>query len=235
MARIRSIKPEFFTSEQIADLSPTTRLLFIGMWVFSDDNGVHPASVKTLKMEIFPADVLSPQQISDMINELINASLLSSYVVEGKAYWMITGWKKHQKIEKPTYRYPLPAASPTPRRLLDDPSATEQSRAEQSRVESISCAATSFEKIYAFGCDLFPQLAPQNNSAIHQWINAGCSIELDIMPELKRYSGKPIKSWNYFTSAIMDAKATRESPAPKGTSRGGRSRSEQAKSNVTVL
>jgi hypothetical protein len=32
MARIRSIKPEFFTSISIADLSRDARLMFIGMW-----------------------------------------------------------------------------------------------------------------------------------------------------------------------------------------------------------
>ena len=31
------------------------RLLFIGLWTFCDDRGVHPASAKRIKMEIFPA------------------------------------------------------------------------------------------------------------------------------------------------------------------------------------
>ena len=44
MARIRSIKPQFWTSEQIADCSSNARLLFIGLWNFCDDCGVHPAS-----------------------------------------------------------------------------------------------------------------------------------------------------------------------------------------------
>ena len=42
MARIRTIKPEFWTSEQVVDCSPTARLLFIGLWNFCDDGGVHP-------------------------------------------------------------------------------------------------------------------------------------------------------------------------------------------------
>ena len=41
MARIRSIKPEFWTAEQVMECSPMARLLFIGMWNFCDDGGNH--------------------------------------------------------------------------------------------------------------------------------------------------------------------------------------------------
>jgi hypothetical protein len=49
MARIRTVKPEFWTSEQVMELSPLARLAFIGMWNFCDDAGVHTASAKRLK------------------------------------------------------------------------------------------------------------------------------------------------------------------------------------------
>jgi hypothetical protein len=50
MARIRTVKPEFWTSEQVMNCSRDARLLFIGMWNFCDDGGNHPASAKTLKV-----------------------------------------------------------------------------------------------------------------------------------------------------------------------------------------
>ena len=56
MSRIRTVKPEFWTSEQIIACSPIARLLFIGLWNFCDDNGVHPASYIRLKAEVFPPD-----------------------------------------------------------------------------------------------------------------------------------------------------------------------------------
>ncbi|NHZ93635.1 hypothetical protein F2P45_32245 [Massilia sp. CCM 8733] len=110
MARIRTVKPEFWTSEQIAECSPTARLLFIGIWSFSDDHGIHPASVKRLKMEVFPSDVISDEDIQAMVDELEAAELLHSYQVAGKDYWQVTGWARHQKIDKPTYRHPQPGA-----------------------------------------------------------------------------------------------------------------------------
>lgn len=116
MARIRSIKPEFWTSEQIAECSPNARLLFIGIWSFSDDSGIHPASVKRLKMEIFPSDDLTIAQVSDLVAELVGARLLTEYSVSGETFWQVTGWK-HQRIDQPTFKYPSPDGQiPTNRR-----------------------------------------------------------------------------------------------------------------------
>lgn len=105
MARIRTVKPEFWTSEQVTDCSPIARLLFIGMWNFCDDGGNHPASVKTLKMLIFPSDDITIPQIQSMIDELVTTGLLVQYTDNNKNFWHVTGWG-HQKIEKPTYKFP---------------------------------------------------------------------------------------------------------------------------------
>lgn len=129
MARIRSIKPEFWTSEQVVELSPTTRLLFIGMWNFCDDRGVHPASCKTLKMEVFPGDDFTVSEIEQMIAAIIQAGLVLEYQgFDGKMYWAVTGWEKHQKVEKPNFKHPEPPKfgdqSPTNRIPVDDHSTT---------------------------------------------------------------------------------------------------------------
>lgn len=107
MARIRTIKPEFWTSEQIVECSPIARLLFVGMWNFCDDGGNHPASAKTLKMQIFPGDDIAIHQIEAMVGELIKVGLLQQYTADGRNYWHVTGWK-HQKIDKPSYKHPRP-------------------------------------------------------------------------------------------------------------------------------
>lgn len=132
MARIRSIKPEFFTSEQLAECSTSARLLFVGLWVFSDDNGVHPASVVRLKMEVFPGDAISPTEMQTMMNELIALKLVKTFTRDGETFWHIPSWRKHQKIDKPTYRYPIPPIDDAssngtpqnsiPRRELDESS-----------------------------------------------------------------------------------------------------------------
>lgn len=129
MARIRSIKPEFCTSEQVADCSTTARLLFVLMWMHCDDQGVHPASTKRLKMECFPADPFTDDQMREWVGELLSAGLLREFSTgDGTAYWHVTGWK-HQKIEKPNHRYPAPPSStdqaPEIRGAVGDSSTTQ--------------------------------------------------------------------------------------------------------------
>lgn len=107
MARIRSVKPEYWTSEQVMAMSRGARLLFIGLWNFSDDGGNHPASPKTLKAEVLPGDDdITSDRIMELVDEMIEQGLVEEYESGGKIYWHVTGWKKHQRIDQPTYRHP---------------------------------------------------------------------------------------------------------------------------------
>lgn len=120
MARIRTIKPSFWTSEQVVECSTNARLLFIGIWNFADDGGVIPASVKSLKMQIFPGDDFSASDIQQWVNELIETELLIEYQVDGKLYWAVSGWH-HQKIDRPSKLYPAPILTKFADRSTNDP------------------------------------------------------------------------------------------------------------------
>lgn len=126
MSRIRSIKPEFWTSAQVMECSTNARLLFIGLWNFCDDAGRHPDSPKQLKAEIFPADELSLSTIQGMIDELSTNGLITRYKVRDTLYIQVDGWH-HQRIDKPQKpRYPdqkeadaAPNPEPIPRTIDD--------------------------------------------------------------------------------------------------------------------
>lgn len=108
MSRIRTIKPEFWLSEQVMECSPLARLLFIGLWNFCDDHGVHPASIKTLKAEVFPGDDLTAADVQMLISELIQQQLIAEFHADNRRWWFVTGWH-HQLINRPTKScYPLP-------------------------------------------------------------------------------------------------------------------------------
>lgn len=108
MARIRSIKPEFWTSEQVIECSTNARLMFIGMWNFADDHGRLPFSPKSIKAQIFPADDIDVETIRRMIDELSSNGLLLQYEIDGKEFLQITGWH-HQKIDRRQEpKYPAP-------------------------------------------------------------------------------------------------------------------------------
>ncbi|WP_150777295.1 hypothetical protein [Pandoraea sputorum] len=121
MARIRSLKPEFWTSEQVMDVSRDARILFIGMWNFCDDAGIHSANERRLKAEVFPADDLTMTDVRRMIDELLRVGLLDEYEVAGQRFWIVTGWH-HQKIDQPTFKHPgpdgtVPSGSPRRRQV----------------------------------------------------------------------------------------------------------------------
>lgn len=149
MARLRTLKSEFWSSPQVVECSRDARLTFIGLLNFCDDNGIHPASPRRLKMEVFPGDSVAEHDVAAWVTEIERAGLIESYTRDGIIYWHVTGWDRHQKIDKPTYRHPLPDGqigikfSETHRRMLDetsakarrilcDPSGTEWSGVERS-------------------------------------------------------------------------------------------------------
>jgi hypothetical protein len=130
MARIRSIKPEFWTDEKIVELSAFARLLFIGLWNFADDEGRMVYSEKRLKMQIFPAD---PVELSELIGEIRRESLVTVYAVDGIEYLQIKGFAKHQKVDRrsPSKLPPPPASppiSPEPPRIPPTDQGRDQGR-----------------------------------------------------------------------------------------------------------
>ncbi len=98
MARIRSIRPEFWSDEKIVECSAWARLLFIGLWNFADDHGRMEYSATRLKLQIFPADQL---EIEPLIQELRGRTMVLLYTVDNRHYLQITNFSKHQKVDHP--------------------------------------------------------------------------------------------------------------------------------------
>ena len=125
--RIRSIKPEFWTSEDVAALDWPTRLLFIGLWSYVDDNGVGRDNPKLIKADLFPLED-DPREtlatVSRGLQTLCDGGQITRYTVAGKPYLYINSWEAHQRIDRPNKaRYPLPTCgNAVPRDTLATPS-----------------------------------------------------------------------------------------------------------------
>lgn len=136
MARIRTIKPEFWVSEQIGNCSRNARLLFIGLWNFCDDRGVHPAKPRTLKAEVFPQDEdITSVDVADWAQDLLKAGLIAEFEVTGERFWYVTGWLKHQRIDKPSNKHPAPPVSNSasiPRIIVESSSSATRQESELS-------------------------------------------------------------------------------------------------------
>ncbi len=114
MARIRSIKPEFWKSDAIARLSWEARLAFVALWSYVDDNGVGRDNVKLITAELFALEddpTESIARVSRILDELARESRIVRYTHAGKGYLFVNNWDEHQKIDRPTKtRYPRPDA-----------------------------------------------------------------------------------------------------------------------------
>ena len=127
LVRIRSIKPEFWRSEDIAALDWDARLVFIGLWSYVDDNGVGRDDERIICAELFALDdPLSEPSVRAQaaLNTLSRHGLITRYSVDGRRYLHIVTWDKHQKINRPSEpRLPLPTCDDAEiRNLLSEPS-----------------------------------------------------------------------------------------------------------------
>jgi hypothetical protein len=102
MARIRTIKPDFFTSEDIVSLSPHARLLYIALWCEADREGRMAWRPGTFKLRYFPGDKVD---IEALCGELNRRGLVVLYG-NGLAY--IPTFLEHQHVNPREQKSTLP-------------------------------------------------------------------------------------------------------------------------------
>lgn len=110
MARIRSVKPEFCTSEAIAALSRDLRLHFIQLWTYADDYGRGKDEPRVIKGAIWPIDDdVTPEQVEQWQAALARAGRIVRYTVDGRQFFEVVNWCEHQKPNRRTEsRLPAP-------------------------------------------------------------------------------------------------------------------------------
>ena len=113
MPRIRSIKPETFEDELLGKLPREVRLLYIGLWTLSDDEGRFRASPGWVRSSLFPYDEdLTPHEVGSWLATLAAEERIHLYEVAGQQYGVVVRWRQHQKISHPgTSRLPAPPQS----------------------------------------------------------------------------------------------------------------------------
>jgi hypothetical protein len=112
MARIRTIKPGFFRSEDVSALPLRARLTWIGLWTQCDDQGRTKDNTKLIKADVWPLDQVSLADIEEDLMTLAAHGRIVRYEVDGRRYLEITNWGDHQSINRPTpSKIPLPNGS----------------------------------------------------------------------------------------------------------------------------
>ncbi|MDF2915964.1 MAG: hypothetical protein K0S70_181 [Microbacterium sp.] len=125
MARIRTIKPDYWTDGKVVSWSPFARLLFIGMWNFTMcDHGHVADDPMKLKLQILPMDDVD---IDALLAEIMDSGRVKRVTdPEGRTYLHITRFGDHQKID-PRWKTRCPACA-TPELAETHPSLGEPRR-----------------------------------------------------------------------------------------------------------
>lgn len=105
MPRIRSIKPDFCTSERIAGptgLSIPCRLHFAMLWTYCDDEGRGVDNPRLIKAALWPLDdEITAVEVEAWQVELEAKGRIRRYEVDGRRCFVTTNFKEHQKPSKP--------------------------------------------------------------------------------------------------------------------------------------
>jgi DnaD/phage-associated family protein len=133
MARIRTIKPEFWSDAKIGKLPPPARLLYIGTWNIADDDGILLWTPQYIKAQLFMYDQkITIRQIKRWMDNIASLNFITVYTdADGNSYGFIQHMRIHQRIDKPkptTHPHILEAIlkekSTISSRHVDDDSAT---------------------------------------------------------------------------------------------------------------
>lgn len=129
MPRARTLKPDFFSDEEVATLSPLARLFFQGLWCYADRDGRLEDRPARLKVQILPYDDVDANVLLD---EIAGRGFVTRYEADGKRLVQIRSFGKHQ------HPHPKEPASELPAM----PSVkTENAASEQ--VQPLSAAASN--------------------------------------------------------------------------------------------
>lgn len=106
MARIRSIKPEFFRHEGLFDAERETglplRVAFAGLWTVADRDGRFEWRPRSLKLDVLPHDNV---EFSRVLDALATRGFIVKYASAGTEFGYIPSWHQHQvpnNREKPS-------------------------------------------------------------------------------------------------------------------------------------
>ena len=91
--RARNIKPGFFENEQLAELPPLTRILYIGLWCYADREGRFEWRPKRIKALILPYDDCD---IEEMLMSLHVMTFIDMYETPNGTIGCIPKFKEHQ-------------------------------------------------------------------------------------------------------------------------------------------
>jgi hypothetical protein len=102
VARIRTIKPEAFISESLAEVSVEAERTFFGLLTQADDHGRHRDNAAIIAGVLWPLRAEhTPVHVEDDLAQLAAAGLICRYTgCDGRRYLHVVTWGEHQRIDR---------------------------------------------------------------------------------------------------------------------------------------
>ncbi len=187
MPRSRMIKPEFWDDQKLCSISLPARLIFIGLWTYSDDYGVVKGNAMWLKNKILPYDGSlniqgaltepsgSAHGMVEWLAELEKIRCIIPFEYNGENYYYIRNFTKYQKVNRPSKtRNPKPPEkifedSVRAQGVFIDETETETETKTETKTETETAGlsklgkrstSTDWKEIESL-CDKITQLPPQ--------------------------------------------------------------------------
>lgn len=138
MARIRTIKPEFFKHYELWQAEVETglplRVAFAGLWCVADREGRFRWLPPQIKIDVLPYDDID---FSRVLDALATRGFVVKYRVDGREYGHIPGFSRHQVVNNRERKSELPEPNETNiltrDERVDDACATREARRESGR------------------------------------------------------------------------------------------------------
>lgn len=243
MARIRSIHPGLATDEAFMAMAPITKAVWPLLWTECDDQGAFEWKPLVLKARLLPADAIDFVDIlAELVrlNAIMSYEVGGKQYGLVRNFGKYQRPKKPaNKYPVPSeYRPfagltadsspPVPNQFPTsgenspqredvggrgegkeeekPAQHPEPSAAARRGKSDLDRIESLCRQAAGLEN--AISPELF------NLSPIIALLDAGYSLEGDVLPVLKAKAGKSARSWKFFVAAIEENRASNKRIAP---------------------
>lgn len=125
MARIRSLKPDYFLDEGLSEVSLEAHFLLSGLWTVADRAGRLEDRPRRIKVQVFPyRDV----DVDRALGELAAAGYVVRYEAAGKRLLQVADWERDQRphFKEAESLFPAPAYDytehqPGPGIIADEP------------------------------------------------------------------------------------------------------------------
>ena len=206
MARIRTIKPEFWHNEILARLPAETRLLAIALLNHADDHGYFWASAQLVRAACFPFDEDSTN-VRRALDELSTAGWIERRIApDGRHVGVVCKFAVHQRVDRPQHSKikqifnvsePFDERSTNDRRMLDDRSLLEQGTGNREQGTGITSASADVcpesrrkrrasdrqqddsEIVMTFECNGDPETWNLHESRVSRWRQTFPGVEVE--------------------------------------------------------